>query len=474
VKLVRRHLDRILSLARIERTADLTPSAVTQAVGKLKADGLSAWSLNHAVAAAKAFSKWLKRDGRTADYTLETLTRYNVQADRRHVRRALTPEETARVIQAAESGRTVKNLTGPDRAMLYLVAAGTGFRRNELRTLTPESFNLDGDPPTVLVKAAFSKRRRDDVQPIPVALANRLRPWLATRPAGEPLFGRLTTRTAEMLRVDLEAAGVPYETSEGRADFHGTRVTYITNLVASGASVKTCQTLARHSDPSLTIGVYAKTSLHDVQGAVEALPNLAPQEKPPTEPLARTGTDPAPIDNRLAHPLPTGEDGPGRPETVPVVIARSNVPESMGGKSLENKASDGSMRAQTAPDATHPISLISDAHEPTVLLTVLKVPLMLEPRFWMMVMQATMIRASITAYSTAVGPSSLLRNRRILEVGRNMENPFRLALREPGRSGAGTPHPPPGGGATAIGATLGGNGNGEVALSASRRDCQTW
>jgi site-specific recombinase XerC len=192
VRLVRRHLDRIISLARIERTADLTPSAVVQAVGKLKADGLSAWSLNHAVSAAKAFSKWLRRDGRTADYALETLTKYNVQADRRHVRRALTPEEAVRVIQAAESGLTVKNQAGPDRAILYLAAAGSGLRADELRTLTPESFDLDGDPPTVTVKAAFSKRRRDDVQPIPEWLVDRLRPWLARKAPGKPLFGRLT------------------------------------------------------------------------------------------------------------------------------------------------------------------------------------------------------------------------------------------------------------------------------------------
>jgi hypothetical protein len=56
----------------------------------------------------------------------------------------------------------------------------------------------------------------------------------------------------------------------------------------------------------------------------------------------------------------------------------------------------------------------SEDQEATVLWTVLKVELMLVPRLWIIVMQATMIRASITAYSTAVGPSSLERNRWIL------------------------------------------------------------
>ena len=44
-------------------------------------------------------------------------------------------------------------------------------------------------------------------------------------------------------------------------------------VVASGASVKTCQVLARHSTPSLTIGIYAKASLHDISGEVDALPD---------------------------------------------------------------------------------------------------------------------------------------------------------------------------------------------------------
>ena len=61
--------------------------------------------------------------------------------------------------------------------------------------------------------------------------------------------------------VDLKAAGIAPETDSGIVDFHALRGTYVTHLVASGASVKTCQTLARHSTPSLTIGIYAKASL---------------------------------------------------------------------------------------------------------------------------------------------------------------------------------------------------------------------
>ena len=70
--------------------------------------------------------------------------------------------------------------------------------------------------------------------------------------------------------------------ADGRVlDFHGTRHTYISGIVAGGASVKTCQELARHSTPTLTIGRYSHARLHDLTAALDALPGAQPQE--PTE-----------------------------------------------------------------------------------------------------------------------------------------------------------------------------------------------
>jgi hypothetical protein len=107
-----------------------------------------------------------------------------------------------------------------------------------------------------------------------------------------PVFENLDVRTAHMLRIDLAAAGIPYETDSGVADFHSLRGCYISYLVSSGALVKTCQTLARHSTPSLTIGIYAKASRYDLDSAVEALPDLTPSNSPPeTEALQATGID---------------------------------------------------------------------------------------------------------------------------------------------------------------------------------------
>ena len=281
VHMVKQRAGRMLDSSKVRRISDLSLSKAQDAMQGLRDAGLSQQSINHHVRAIKGFSRWLWSDGRAREHHLAHLATASAESDRRHVRRLLSPEEAGRIIRVAEIGPDAGGLTGPDRAILYTLALGTGFRAKELGTLTPERFNLDSNAPTVLGKSCYTKNGREAVQPIAQSLADRLRPWLATKPPGRPVFEGLTKRTAEMLRVDLEAAGIPYETDSGVADFHSLRGDFISYLVSSGASVKTCQTLARHSTPSLTIGIYAKASLHDINGAVEGLPALpAPRQAP--------------------------------------------------------------------------------------------------------------------------------------------------------------------------------------------------
>ena len=244
---------------------------------------------------------------------LAHLTGFNAALDRRHDRRALTDEELRRLIAAAESGPVVMGMAGPDRAMLYRVALGTGFRANELRNLTLESFDLDADPPTITVQAAYSKHRRKDVQPIRRDLADLLRPWLETKAAGQPIF-TMPDRAAKMMQKDLtkareewvEEAKSPetrkqrndsyflvYRDSAGLvADFHALRHTYVSRLVRSGANVKVAQELARHSTPTLTLGRYAHMGVLDQTKALNALPAIE-EEGPERQAVRATGTDDA-------------------------------------------------------------------------------------------------------------------------------------------------------------------------------------
>ena len=88
------------------------------------------------------------------------LEAYNADTDPRHVRRELSRQELTWLVATTET-RTLPEhkVPGPDRAMVYRLALGTGLRAKELRSLTPESFDLQSDPPALTLKAAHSKRR---------------------------------------------------------------------------------------------------------------------------------------------------------------------------------------------------------------------------------------------------------------------------------------------------------------------------
>ena len=72
------------------------------------------------------------------------------------------------------------------------------------------------------------------------------------------------------------------ETQDGLyADFHSLRHYCITSLERSGVSPNMAQTLARHSDIRLTLGVYSDIGLHDPTAAIGALPGPPYQPQQP-------------------------------------------------------------------------------------------------------------------------------------------------------------------------------------------------
>jgi hypothetical protein len=135
------------------------------------------------------------------------------------------------------------------------------------------------------------------------------------------VFGVLTKHTNLLIQADLEAAGIEYRDGSDRvADFHALRHSFITALAMSKSPVKVIQSLARHSTPTLTLGIYAHVGIYDQTAALDALPVQPPATQPAAEPgtLAATGTDGL-ISRSLALHLPYAGDGSCRPETVPVV-----------------------------------------------------------------------------------------------------------------------------------------------------------
>ncbi|AGA28741.1 tyrosine-type recombinase/integrase [Singulisphaera acidiphila] len=277
---------RLLASATVDSIADLSSDRIQEALGRLKTKR-SARTANHALGAVKAWSKWLVRGKRIKESSVDHLTPYNAMADRKYVRRALTKPELERLLNAAASGPDVKLsrkgyplvvISGPSRAMLYRLAMATGFRANELRSLTPESFDL-GEQPTITVQATISKRGQLDVQPITKDMAEVFKPWLATLEPGKPVLP-VPEKTAKLLRFDLAAAGIPVgDAKKDILDFHSLRHSYITHLIMAGVNPKIVQTLARHSTITLTLDRYTHLEDGDTRAALEGVD--AP--KPPAE-----------------------------------------------------------------------------------------------------------------------------------------------------------------------------------------------
>lgn len=282
-------LRRLLAAAQVDSVAALAPDRIRLALGAMRDAGRSARTCNHAIVSLKAFARWLAAADRIKEVPkgVANLATFNEREDRRRVRRAATMAEIARLLAAAEAGPTwlihgpAKSpyagvpITGPERAALYRLALGTGFRAEEIRTLTPEMFQLDGDNPSVIVLAGFAKNGKQCIQPITRELAEGLRPFVAGKPAGKPVLP-MPSWGAKMLRRDLESAGIPYRDDKGGVlDFHALRHSYITHLIMSGANPKIVQVLARHSTIVLTIDRYSHVDDEDLRKALE---NQAPRD----------------------------------------------------------------------------------------------------------------------------------------------------------------------------------------------------
>jgi integrase len=282
----------------------ITADSALHFLGGLRRKGRSAQTYNHYLKSVKSFTRWMVRDRRTPTDPLAHVSRLNVNSDRRHDRRALSDEEFRRLLKAARSGPPIEGIRGKDRAMMYTLAAWTGFRKGEIGSLTRRSLNLDSKLPTATVAAAYSKRRREDTQILHPELARQLRDWLATKQhfaPTTPLFpvsgrvpGGVDRKTHKMMRRDLEAARKEWleeaKTDAERkkredsdflaycnhaglfADFHSCRHLFITSLERAGIRPKVAQTLARHSDIRLTLGVYTHVDRQDQAAAIAALP----------------------------------------------------------------------------------------------------------------------------------------------------------------------------------------------------------
>jgi integrase len=270
------------------RLSDIANERVQTALATLRGSAWSAQTCNHYRASVRAFARWTWKTGRLRENPLASLTGYNAKEDPRHERRTLSLDELTRLIEGAEQGPTYQEMTGPMRALCYRLAVASGLRYSEIGSVVSESFEWDA--PSVTVTAAHTKNGDPATQPLPRDLADDLAVYVATLPGGTPIFP-LPEKGASMLRLDLKAAGIAYETASGFFDFHSLRCQMATLADAAGVSPRVVQRLMRHSTLELT-GRYTRPRVVDIEAAASMLPSLRPTGNRPEAP-AMTGTDDA-------------------------------------------------------------------------------------------------------------------------------------------------------------------------------------
>ena len=267
------------------------PRATVEALRERRDRGVSIKTSNLYLSGMKAFCNWLVRDRRIDANPIIHLKGLDPQHDRRHDRRFLDEAELGSVINAAEkSAVEFRGLTGTDRAMLYRLACTSGFRASELAALCPKDFGQA--EPIVTLSGSYTRNKKPAEQPLPEEVAELLREYLAAKPANKPVWpGKWYESAVDMLRIDLDAAGIPYavEGPDGPAfaDFHSLRHSYVALLDKMGVTLKEAMQLARHSDPKLTMKIYGKARRHDLAGAAGRLPSFKKQAEPTKE--SKTG-----------------------------------------------------------------------------------------------------------------------------------------------------------------------------------------
>lgn len=281
-----------LGLAELGDVDDILRKVEGECKGMFAA-GRSGKTVTNRVQDLRAMLLWCFRRGYINGNPLRELGKFNIEPT--FTRRAMTLDEYRRLLLHC----------APHRRLLYEVAVCSGLRENELRRLQPK--DLDRDNNALRISHLVDKARMTRIQYIPAPLMERLVAF-AEMEMAETLYrttyqgkgkriGRkappdnpllyVPCNTATMLKKDLEAAGIPFETDRGRLDFHALRTAYINFLLDVGAAPKELQDLARHQTLEMTMNTYGRAHNGRKRGLVEALGEMLTMESAVEDEFAR-------------------------------------------------------------------------------------------------------------------------------------------------------------------------------------------
>jgi site-specific recombinase XerD len=197
---------------------------------------------------------------------------------RRQIPIVLSPEEVARMIDAAPNLR---------HRTILMTLYSTGMRRSELCHLRPE----DIDTERMVVRIRQGKGGKDREVPLSAKLLGQLRtydvsvrrrngwlfPSLQTRRLNEPITEKAVWHAC---REATRRAGITKPVHP-----HTLRHSFATHLFDNGAELPVIQTLLGHADPRDTM-IYLHLATRKLRSAPNPLETLPPASLPDQEPAA--------------------------------------------------------------------------------------------------------------------------------------------------------------------------------------------
>lgn len=308
----RKRLEAMIVDLKAATTEDLQQGAAERLLQQRQRDGWSAKTRDDHAALLRQFGAWLVDDQRIAQNPFARLRAVRDDSSRTFLRHALTVDELGLLIEAAEvrgvqnyaavnpraSAEHVAEITrqGRERGVLYTVAAYTGLRRGEILALRWSDLVLTAAP-AIAVRAETTKNRRAARLELPVWLGTQLAELRAARaveigappPPAAPVFLTSYSHVTERLKLDAVFAGIAAWDADRRrvvtvdglvVDFHALRGTLATLAAEAGMPTRLLQEQMRHSDPRLTMKVYAKARNAALRAEVERLPRPTPAPAP--------------------------------------------------------------------------------------------------------------------------------------------------------------------------------------------------
>jgi site-specific recombinase XerD len=268
VKEVRRTLKEVLAATAWQFLKDVKPDAMTALMRVTAGRGRSPRTQNVLLIRTRAFLNWCVAQAWIRDNPLRhvKLTPEG-HAGKRYRRRAYTRDELGRLLAAVPEYRR----------HVYLTAALSGFRKDELRHLEKRDLTPAGQRPRWHARPEVTKSGRLEVVPIVPDLLPVIVPiWDALPNPTDRLFPVIPR--ARTFRHDLRRAAIERIDAEGRhADFHALRYTFC-RLMGEVLPIQKVKVLMRHSTIKLTADLYTVLGIDDLGEDVWNLPKVLPAQ----------------------------------------------------------------------------------------------------------------------------------------------------------------------------------------------------